>query len=395
MVDGDILEGDSDPSSGEGADTASDDAGSEEASDKAGALTTAPDMICRACAAPIIGAFCAACGQKNDDMRRSSVILGRDFLRDTFGFDSRMWRTLGLLVVAPGVVPKNYAHGQRSRFTPPVRLFIVVSFLFFLTVGFTNTLFIGLDVKFGGAAADDAASGVIRFSGDGEPAAKDEKAPDAPDCVFQAQTRFFVRPSELNTDRERLAACMAEKKNELSAEIQSSIEAQASEASGDDAIDSNAPSTEELEKAEDTVTRVFDGIDWAISNPRAFNDAFNSWLPRVMFLMTPVLALILIVFIRGRDAFIYDHLVLSLYTHAVAFAITGFALVLGQAGLPFSGAAAAGIILIYYFIALKRAYGRGWIKTTWTAFWSGFVYILILLAVVMSIVSYVVWRAVV
>ncbi len=61
-------------------------------------------------------------------------MLARDFIEDTFAFDSRMWRTLGLLASSPGVVPTNYSHGCRARYTPPVRLFLVVSFLASITL---------------------------------------------------------------------------------------------------------------------------------------------------------------------------------------------------------------------------------------------------------------------
>ncbi len=87
-------------------------------------------LACLSCGAASVAVFCANCGQKNDDLRRSIFLLARDFVEDTFSFDSRMWRTLGALVVAPGVVATNYAHGKRSRYTPPVRLFLVVSFIF-------------------------------------------------------------------------------------------------------------------------------------------------------------------------------------------------------------------------------------------------------------------------
>lgn len=61
------------------------------------AIATGAAAACLACGAAIVGPYCAKCGQKNDDMRRSSLVLARDFLKDKFAFDSRMWRTLGLM----------------------------------------------------------------------------------------------------------------------------------------------------------------------------------------------------------------------------------------------------------------------------------------------------------
>lgn len=334
---------------------------------------------CYACGTPASGLYCATCGQKHDDMRRSSFVLGRDFLRDTFGFDSRMWRTLGLMAAKPGTVPKEYAHGRRSRFTPPVRLFLVISFLFFLTIGLTNTLFVGLEIqfknqdeeKFEDARAKAAEAGVDLSDIDGTL------------CNFHGDLKFFIKERDLKVDRERMSACF----DNLNEQIQERIKnADEITVGTDEGIETEA------EQAGEVVNRVFTGMNWAVGNPRAFNNAINDWLPRVMFLMTPVLALILALFLR-RKALIYDHLVMSFYTHATGFAVVGLALILGQFGLPQSGVFAFLAMAVYYVMALKRAYGRGWIKTLWTAGWSSFLYISVLMSVVLAIVSRVMWQA--
>lgn len=334
---------------------------------------------CLACSAPTVGQFCANCGQKHDDMRRNVLLLGRDFVEDTFSFDSRMWRTLGLLAVSPGAVPKDYAHGKRSRFTPPVRLFLVVSFLFFLVVGLTNTLFIGTEVEFKNAAENGAA-----VAEDNDPSVQTVDVRQIPDCSFQAKLRFFVKESDLRTDKEKLDRCIAAVSESAVAQAEESENAQVGE---------TGEAKQEIEEAAAIIERVFAGIEWVVTNPREFNSAFNNWLTRMMFFMTPVLALILALFIRGKDALIFDHMVLSLYTHAVSFVIIGAALILAQAGVPYTGYIASVGVAAYYLVALKRGYGRGWIKTVWTALMSGLLYLGVLLTVVMTIVSNIAWQA--
>lgn len=335
---------------------------------------------CLSCGAPLIGVFCVACGQKQDDLRRSLLLLARNFVEDTFSFDGRMWRTLALLVSTPGRVPSEFSHGKRSPFTPPVRLFLVVSFLFFLTIGLTNTLFVGIEV-------------VFNESDPVEIAAAHEKAADAGvllgentaggNCSFQGQLRFFVKEKDLSTDIGRVNACIAETQETVNEGIETGAgAAEFEEARGD---------LNEAQAAE-IVDRVFKGIRWTVTNPREFNDAFNDWLPRVMFFMTPVLALILSLFLRRR-ALIFDHMVLSLYLHAVNFAIVGGALILAQLGLPLAGVPAGIAIVVYYVAALKRAYGRGWVKTIWTAFGSSAIYALIFSTILLTIVSRIVWMA--
>ncbi len=186
------------------------------------AAAVAAGAACLSCGVAIVGVYCVGCGQKNDDLRRSSFVLFKDFIRETFAFDSRMWRTLGLLAAAPGTVPRRYSHGKRSSYTPPVRLFLVVSFLFFLVLGFTQTMFLAVEVraltpqeiaadralkqKAATLAAAGASSGAVvaKIETDGGIV---EFESQTVDCDIKFATRFFVRASDLKTDPEAWRRC--------------------------------------------------------------------------------------------------------------------------------------------------------------------------------------------
>ncbi|MEL7485701.1 MAG: DUF3667 domain-containing protein [Pseudomonadota bacterium] len=333
---------------------------------------------CLSCGAAAIGEYCAQCGQKNDDLRRSVFLLGRDFIEDTFAFDSRMWRTLGRLATAPGVVPKDYAHGRRSRYTPPIRLFLIVSLLFFLTLSATQTLFLAVEIS------EANPSGLARLTldtddGQTQVSSDDNDFPD--ECRISASFSFFVRVSDLNPhDKERWERCAVEIQNLLSTEFEKARSRQTE--SGD------AMTEAEFEQATQMSNAILSGVTKAIADPQAINAAFNNWLPRIMFLMTPVLALILSVFIRGRDALFFDHMVLSIYSHAVGFAAVGFAVLLAHAGAPLIGPVVSAALLVYAVLALKRTYGRGWIKTIYTAVMSSVFYLFVLFGVVFGIVIF-------
>ena len=335
--------------------------------EKTGVLTSTD---CLACGAPVSGQYCAVCGQKHDDMRRSLFLLARNFIEETFFFDSRMWRTLGSLARSPGTVPADFSHGRRSRYTPPIRLFLVVSFIFFLTVGFTNTLFVAMEMKF----RDVPVTAENSEAGDGAEATR---------CSFNGNLVFFKKEEDIVTDMERLRACMGQTRGFVGEAIESADDVKVGADEGQEV---------EAQQAEEIVDRVFDGIEWAVTDPRGFNNAVNLWLPRTLFFMTPVLALILGMFLR-RDVLIFDHMVLALYVHAVNFTIVGLSLILAQLGAPFVGVFAAVAIALYYVAAIRRAYGRGWVKTLWTAIASGALYALVFFITLSTIVSRVVWQA--
>ncbi|MBV8306736.1 MAG: DUF3667 domain-containing protein [Gammaproteobacteria bacterium] len=52
--------------------------------------------------------------------------------------DSRLWRTLGALLLRPGYLTRQFLEGRRARYLPPVRLYLVISLLFFLWASATH-----------------------------------------------------------------------------------------------------------------------------------------------------------------------------------------------------------------------------------------------------------------
>ena len=93
-------------------------------------MTTAGE--CKNCGAPIAGRYCSACGQSADVRIPSLGALLVDVLGDVFSFDSRIWHSLATLALKPGRLTSAYLEGQRARYTPPFRMYLVASLAFFL-----------------------------------------------------------------------------------------------------------------------------------------------------------------------------------------------------------------------------------------------------------------------
>ncbi|MEM7611342.1 MAG: DUF3667 domain-containing protein [Pseudomonadota bacterium] len=58
-------------------------------------------------------------------------------MRETLEFDGRAARTLRTLFLHPGRVTVEYLAGRRVRYTPPFRLYLVLSVVFFLTMSWS------------------------------------------------------------------------------------------------------------------------------------------------------------------------------------------------------------------------------------------------------------------
>jgi hypothetical protein len=87
---------------------------------------------CKNCGTLLAGRYCSACGQSADVRIPSVGALLFDVLGDVFSFDSRIWHSLTTLALKPGRLTSSYLEGQRARYTPPFRMYIVASLAFFL-----------------------------------------------------------------------------------------------------------------------------------------------------------------------------------------------------------------------------------------------------------------------
>ncbi len=90
------------------------------------------DAKCRNCAAPLAGQYCSACGQRHKLRVITLWELFRSLIGDLFELDSRLWRSLLPLVFRPGFLTREYLSGKRAFYTPPLRMYLVLSVTFFL-----------------------------------------------------------------------------------------------------------------------------------------------------------------------------------------------------------------------------------------------------------------------
>jgi hypothetical protein len=90
---------------------------------------------CPNCNAVLSGPFCAECGQHAHHSARGVGALLHDGWETLTHVDGRMWHTLGALLFRPGQLTIEYFRDRRSSYIPPVRLYLIMSLLFFAVVG--------------------------------------------------------------------------------------------------------------------------------------------------------------------------------------------------------------------------------------------------------------------
>lgn len=87
---------------------------------------------CKNCGTPLEARYCPECGQRDIDLERPLHELLGEALRETLDVDGRLARTLWAMVRRPGLVTSEYLAGRRKRYSPPFRLYLIISLLFFL-----------------------------------------------------------------------------------------------------------------------------------------------------------------------------------------------------------------------------------------------------------------------
>ena len=118
---------------------------------------------CRNCHAPIASKYCPDCGQKDMDLVRPMIDLVRELLKETFEVDGRAYRTVRTLFLQPGTLTIEFLSGRRRAYTPPLRLYIVISVSFFVVAAWLARQGVLLDT---GQSIDTDAPGQAQFLSD-------------------------------------------------------------------------------------------------------------------------------------------------------------------------------------------------------------------------------------
>jgi hypothetical protein len=91
---------------------------------------------CLNCGAELHGEFCHACGQKNLPRRQDLGDLMVNFISSFYSFESKFFKTFGYLLFKPGRIIIDYNQGKRESYYHPARMYVFLSFIFFLVLSF-------------------------------------------------------------------------------------------------------------------------------------------------------------------------------------------------------------------------------------------------------------------
>ena len=115
-------------------------AAAQPAAEQVAAPVVAPTVAprCDNCGASVAGRYCGNCGQRLEPPVHSLWHFLTVAMEDVTHADSRLWRTLWALLFKPGFLTRQFLDGRRASYLPPVRLYLVLSVVFFLWFSATH-----------------------------------------------------------------------------------------------------------------------------------------------------------------------------------------------------------------------------------------------------------------
>ena len=314
---------------------------------------------CLNCGAEVTASFCPECGQRDDDFRRPLWTFISDLSENILTWDSRLLRTIGPLVAMPGYLTRAYMEGKRARFMPPVRLYVLASVLFFLTVSLSNIAVIRFVVteKTGSGATAPLAEAATAFRKN----ISDELAKNRAAGNTEATEKLEMI---LAAGDKALAEADANRDLDFKIKMFSPLKGNEQAAGAPAFLADIKPPPADADRWQHLGYDAVEGMREVFRNPLRSNDLINTWLPRAMFVLLPVFALLLRIFYPGRGRYLVGHLVFSLHFHSFVFLLLT-TLLLAQ---MIWGANASAIVLalalpLYLLVGLKVTSRQGWIKT--------------------------------
>ncbi len=82
--------------------------------------------------------YCASCGQSVLDYKQPFFSFFKQLLNELLDIDGRMFTTLRVLFQKPGELTIAYNEGKRTKYSPPFRMYIIISVLYFMTISFST-----------------------------------------------------------------------------------------------------------------------------------------------------------------------------------------------------------------------------------------------------------------
>jgi hypothetical protein len=342
---------------------------------------------CRNCGTPLTGKFCMECGQKNHTYMAPLWNVLHDFAATHFGFDTKFFHSIVPLLFRPGFLSREFCLGHEERYVKPFRLYLFTSIVFFFLaaifwpqLGVDNNSNGSSDVRskleHGIAPRPDPDQTRAAISSafqqiDAQPIDPARKA--FAKSILQQELTALDAPAPASKAKPAAATSGphskvvdALAKAPAPPAVSGSIDIDTGDGPGVHVHAKPGPGVKS--DADNRFAQMFNAVR---DNQDEFKKRFIQNLPKLMFVLMPLIALFLKLFYIGSRRYFTEHFVFTLHYHAMVFVVlllVMFAQSLSHhfiwaTALKSAGTFAWWYILIYLFLALRFFYKQGWFMT--------------------------------
>lgn len=363
---------------------------------------------CLNCGEVLTGQHCSHCGQPAKVRVLSLWGLTRDVIGDLLDADSRVWRTLWPLAFRPGLLTQEFLRGRRMSYTPPFRMYLVLSLVFFVMASFSDPgseVALQLDedgqniqLRAGGSGPEaDAPAGGEAPAATAGPAGA--TAPAAAPAATPATREPATAPA-VDPELERLVDQIAQRvpaaervriREEMLRDLATASPADREAARrfiADPCSEENfrldaGPLLEPYEP------RLREACRKIVADQQSFGRALWENVPKMMFIFLPLIAVVLAgLYIRSGRYYV-EHLLFVVHFHAFFFLAGIVALMLERLSEWTEGTASSALVAVeaafgtalafyvpwYLLRAMRRVYAQSWWKTVPKFALLGFAYL--------------------
>ncbi|WP_316749177.1 DUF3667 domain-containing protein [Pedobacter gandavensis] len=259
---------------------------------------------CLNCGHEVEAHFCSYCGQENIVVKEDALHMVVHAVSDYFHFESKFFGTIKPLLFQPGVLTQKYVEGKRASYLHPIKLYIFISIVFFL-------------VALGGKEEPD-----IEIKKDTPALKKDTTTKQVDSAKIKGESIDFYGPNivetiKKNKDRAKKRAKKANKGHHVSAlgeVLDSTIEAY-------EKRQLNLPSGKRDNFIMAALQKKNIKLNQTNESVEKFEDGLLHNVPKMMFLLLPLFALILKLVYFTKKKYYFEHLIYSFHVHSAIFLI--------------------------------------------------------------------------
>ena len=323
--------------------------------------------------------YCSHCGQENNHNRVSFATLVIDFLNNYFSFDSKFSLSLLPFFFEPGYLTKKFVEGKRASFVNPIRLYLVISLIFFFVFSMVSNDIIQDSVK----KFDETTGELSDQLPDSSKVLLDEVLAGNLSNIESDSIYTLIPDQEDSTRNYTFSIQQPDSSNEFLTEENFGTYMRLRDnydVSVDQLLDSLY--TDSLSNFQYNLTKKLIRLDRA-ENQVVISQLLKN-LPLMMIFILPIFAFVLKLIYMRRNQYYITHLILALHLHSFAYVVYGFAFVAAMYWLP-DGAGGWAVFISFIlvsthsYLSFLKVYQQGWFKTLIKFNFIGFVYFWLLI----------------